>query len=50
VSNILIIPLFICLSEQDQAPFNTFNLLFPLIVVDPWGSIGMATMLVGVAM
>jgi hypothetical protein len=29
LSNILIVPLFICLSEQDQGPCNIFILFFP---------------------
>jgi hypothetical protein len=29
VKNILIMPLVICLSEQDQAACNTFILFFP---------------------
>jgi len=29
VKNILIVPLVICLSDQDQVPCNTFILFFP---------------------
>jgi len=49
VSNTLIVPLFICLNEQDQAHAITSFDYF-LIVVNHWGFIGVATMYVGVTM
>jgi len=42
LSNILIVPLFICLSKQDQAPCNAFIIFF-LHRCWSWGIIGVAT-------